>query len=65
MSEVKTPINVFIKSVNGPNGESGKTYIVQLNPQDKIEKLIQLAAEKTGSNMKEMRLIYAGKDLSD
>lgn len=44
MSEVKNPINVFVRSVNGPNGESGKTYIVQLNPQDKIEKLIQIAA---------------------
>lgn len=36
MSEVKNPINIHIRSVNGPKGQSGKTYIVQLNLEDKI-----------------------------
>lgn len=36
MSEVKKQINVFVKSVNGSNGESGKVYIIQMNLEDKI-----------------------------
>ena len=59
MSGKNQEIQVFVKSLNG------KTYIVNVKPTDKVEKLITLAAEKTNTDIKEMRLLFISKDLTD